>query len=142
MSEETRVCNRCKNEKPLSEFYVFYRPNKKAYVRPDCRLCFNRMSSTGKMRKRYAKLTNGKVGNTQGRKAKYRYNRDEILKRARQKSYKFSKKEESALKDADLGELMEKNIGENRDKKPKKNRKRATNSKRGRTPSRKANADS
>lgn len=130
--DDTQVCTRCGEEKSLEHFYVFYRdPQKtKAYVRPDCKHCFNRMSRTGKVQKRYSELTKGKAGSSSKRKASYRYNREEILSKVRKHSSRFTKKEESALVEGDLSELMEKKVGKRKSKKSKNDKSGVTTTKR------------
>ena len=142
--EELRKCNKCGEEKTLDQFYTYYRDKEKtmSYLRPDCKICFNRMSYRGKTRKRHNELMKGKSGATTRRRANYQYNRDQILRNVRKNANRFTKKEESALIEGDLSELMEKKSGKRKSKKPKNDKSGVTSTKRGRGVSRSKDVDS
>lgn len=124
---DTKKCNRCGEIKTADQFYTFYRDKAKerAYLRPDCKTCFNRMAIRGKARKRADELLKGKPGQVTKRKAAYRYNRDQILRNAKRQAHKIPKKVSSALVEGELSEyIKETKVGRDKDQKPKKKRQR------------------
>lgn len=130
MSEEKemRKCSRCANVKPIDEFYTFKRAAGYSYTRPDCKICFNRMSHRNKDKRKTEILLKGKPGKVLKRKAAYQYNREQILRNARKKAKIIPKKVKSALIEGELADLLEKqkkeDNGTDKDKKPKTKRKR------------------
>lgn len=127
MDEELKKCNRCKERKPLDQFYRFTRDDGILYTRPDCKHCFNRMLNQNKRKKRFNELTGRKHPITKKRTA-YQRDREQILERKRIEKGKFSKEVESALLEAELVENMDVKDGKNKSRKNSHTKQGATKS--------------